>query len=95
MTLNETVDKAIEILKTRGWCTARYENSEGQVCMVGAVQLAAFGESFLGNTPITTEIYARLRAEIPGRMGIVAWNDYYANNAAAVIAMLESIKDQG
>jgi hypothetical protein len=42
--INETLIKAAQYVDEHGWTQGTQEDSEGRVCMAGAVEKAAFGE---------------------------------------------------
>lgn len=42
--INETLIKAAQYMDEHGWTQGTQEDSEGRVCMAGAVEKAAFGE---------------------------------------------------
>lgn len=90
MTLNETVDKAIEILETGGWCRWRLENSHGEHCMLGALIEAAPDQRLFGR--ICARLRERLGVQAPVST-IGTWNDKPYRTVKEVLAALKSVKD--
>jgi hypothetical protein len=43
----DILEKAAEVLETRGWCQYTYEAPSGEVCAIGAVRTAVWGAPLL------------------------------------------------
>ena len=43
--MDDVLLKAAQILDERGWCQGSLRDSEGRVCIAGAVRLALFGQT--------------------------------------------------
>lgn len=40
----EDIQRAIQVIRKRGWAQGEFENSKGAVCLVGALKTAIYGE---------------------------------------------------
>jgi hypothetical protein len=102
----EVYRRAAEVLRTRGWGTEEYESEDGRVCLVGAIYLAAFGESAEDADNPTQELeaeglYEPLRDHVAtldgGNWGIhgddgpIYWNDAEGRTAGEVVGLLEAL----
>jgi hypothetical protein len=79
--------QALDILDQRGWSQGMMEDAEGRVCILGACNLAAFGNAFGAPCDDTPEADAAYEAEqviwgqvarevVGSRLGAVGpWND--------------------
>lgn len=84
--------KAAEIIRERGWCQNRFEDSAGRVCAMGALKVAAgMPADIMGAVlpPAAFKARDRLQNHLNGR-GPHKWNDDADRTADEVIAALES-----
>lgn len=82
--------KAADVLRERGHCRAVMEDVGGQVCLVGALNVAATGAPWAVSASIALdEAYTAITRYLG--MPAPSWNDYYARGADDVIAALESV----
>lgn len=95
-------------LSERGWCTGQPENAAGQVCLIGAINTAAYGSAEpLGNsddyyTPAVNavaealwdlEITSSYESFSGSTSALFAWNDHPSRTAFQVALALVKMMD--
>lgn len=92
----EVLERAIEVLNTRGWTQFRTVDHLGRVCAEGAVRIAVWGDTLTNDFPPIGEAIDKARlamlaasAVVPNRTGgIVAYNDAEAKTKEDVQAVM-------
>jgi hypothetical protein len=87
-TWQEILLKAADLIESRGWTRYQFENSEGSLCMIGAMRVAVYGSTSL-NSPAENELIMADN-KLAGFLGchVSAWNDRGAVSKEEVIAKL-------
>ena len=80
--------KAVDVLNHVGWGRCAYRSSDGRVCAVGAIRIAAgFGPQFITTENSQYECYLRALHTLERTVGsptVEDWNDYPSTYAAEV-----------
>ena len=87
---SEIIRRAITIIEERGWCQGSFSNAKGQVCMVGAINLAMIHST--EHCDIVFDVArANIIARLGNRLGCVPayFNDQSDTTKEQVIAALE------
>lgn len=76
----DILEKAAEVLETRGWCQGTYHNPAGRVCAVGAVRTAVWGAPLLRDLEreVSTKDYVKVNEALmvlAEDIGLQNWND--------------------
>lgn len=103
-TTADVLRHAALLIEERGWCRADRQSPDGQLCIVGAIELAQFGsvhelgdidgvpseqiDPFALPGAMAVEKYLGLEAR-----GTWGWNDAPGRTAAEVIAALRAAAD--
>lgn len=90
MTNCELRKKAAKVIQTRGWHRGSFSSVKGAVCMLGALNTAAYGNA-IGPSYLTpfSAVNALQRAVLSiGLKSIPKWNDRKGRTKAQVIAKL-------
>lgn len=90
MDANEIIDKAIEVIEQQGWCQGDYVNDEGNVCMIGALRIAATNHRAAVN-----KVAEAIERETGLYYSVPEYNDYFAKSAEDAILMLKKAKTVG
>jgi len=77
--------KAIEVIEQKGWCKGHLQNTQGEVCMAGAIQIATFNNASLQKKALN------LMHKTLGIL-ISKWNDAPERTKGEVIAKLKEIE---
>lgn len=83
---SEVLRKAGDVLRERGWAQGRLVNSYGEVCAIGALQIAEHG--FLAKEG--DELVAALRLPLGDGMAVSIWNDHPARSRAEVEQLFDA-----
>jgi hypothetical protein len=76
------------LLQARGWYQGNYTDQHGRMCLVGAMNCAAFGEAFdVRATP--ADQYITRALGIAGTETIGAWNDTPGRTVDEVIGVID------
>lgn len=94
MTPAELLLAAADHLEQKGWCRETFCNSNGECCVIGAIQFAASGRA--NRLAKTKKVIAALRkladaiglGSVPSLGDIKAWNDSLSRTKEEVIAAL-------
>ncbi len=70
MLASDTVEKAADLLRERGWTQHTFEDSQGRLCVVGALHHASSG----AYNALASETYNAI-AKCLGRGDLPLWND--------------------
>lgn len=90
MTHNELIDRAVAILKSRGWCQKQFENNLGEVCIIGALNRACDDPSDLMlEVFVIQRILARLGMHGESAFALGRWNDRASRTKEEVILALQ------
>lgn len=86
---SEILERAADVMQERGQCKGLTSNHLGQVCAIGAINVASGHRPiYIEDSPPRRAIHNGLAALI-GSYNIPAWND--ANDAPTVIAGLRAV----
>lgn len=83
--------KAIEVIETRGWTQGRYQSPAGQVCALGACNLASnLGERGYGDGTERVRFNALYTAVklLTGQSSVASFNDQPGRTKEEVINLL-------
>lgn len=78
---SEILEDAIVVLDERGHCKEVFEDSEGQVCAIGAIRHASYGSSYhvnneyYYNLAMAAEFALADVLDPTRRLGVPLWND--------------------
>lgn len=94
----EVIDKAKDVLLKRGWNRqGGYRNSQGQVCVIGAVRCVVWGDAYAGNA--TTGDQLTIVRRIENALNdvvknlIVTFNDVDAENLEHLFQVMDKAKE--
>lgn len=88
----EILLKAADLIEQRGWTKDRFENVDGNLCMIGAMRVAVFGK-VAWNHSISTRDLTMAHNKLDKFLGRSAarWNDRSAGYKEEVIAKLREV----
>jgi hypothetical protein len=102
MSATEIMERAADVIDEKGWCKRSFQNAQGEVCVLGALKLAAgfvdgkdnilaeFGWiTDNNNTSALRNAAAYIELELS--MGITRWNDTYCTDQNEATDMLRSV----
>lgn len=91
MAVKDLADKAIEVLERDGWCQGFLTNSQGQHCLLGAMNQAHYNDE-VGDFHQFYELRQAVSAHIYNGTGdassITLWNDTPGRTREDVIELL-------
>lgn len=91
--MSELTDRAIELLRERGWTIFQREDSAGHLCMLGALALAKDGRTSLAVDVTGLPEFSALCRAASERVGHVCapstYNDHHARDVDDVIHLLK------
>lgn len=80
----DVLEKAADLLETQGWCQDVYRNKAGELCSIGAVRTAIWGDARMRTTTTNkddVELANRTLAVLADKVGVepgsvgTEWND--------------------
>jgi hypothetical protein len=86
--------KAKKILKERGWARNKYENGDGNVCILGAMGLAEGKGSSAAEISNTLTFQISKDESKKGNGALHSWNDYQADSMDSVLNKLQSLAEK-
>lgn len=100
-----TAEDVMDVLNERGWCQGTLENHEGNVCLLGAIGVAAYGDIAGADvTPLYHKVVKRLSNSpgqpehdplaatfVGGKYSIPAFNDRDTTTLEDVMMLLKEV----
>ena len=92
--------KAADIIEERGWHQGTYQGADGEVCFLGAINVAATGNAYAWPTEVDTDAFhkwvgqqwaRKTKKKWNGKGNIGGWNDAKRRTKAQVINFLREL----
>jgi hypothetical protein len=95
-TPDQIMDAAADLIDERGWCTGNFESVSGELCLVGALCMAAYPPSLTINVVRScaelNNVYRFMQVPLCGISigGLTEWNDHFCENRYQATELLRS-----
>ncbi len=102
MGVADDLDKAADVITERGWCQGEPQDASGQLCAIGAINIAVLGRASVVADGVAYDGYAKLDSSQRGALvahemlratietEIVSWNDDEGRTKGEVVAALRA-----
>jgi len=89
MNASEIAFKAADYIAKHGWCQGKLQDSEGKVCLEGAIMIVAGIAEIQSSEQAASTLIRELISTTGSRGPLHYWNDHVAESAEDVILLLK------